>query len=78
MENPTTIRRLFNDLYPPALRAGTPAPLILVDGAITAQADLARIDRLDIDHIEIIKGGLAVGRYGEAARGGVIRITTKE
>ena len=54
-------------------------PLIVVDGVIQA-ADVALADlrALDIEHVEVLKGTLAREKYGEAARNGVIEITTRK
>ncbi|WP_420463934.1 TonB family protein [Candidatus Palauibacter sp.] len=58
---------------------GTMDPLIVIDG-VTQADDVAFSDlgALDIEHVEVIKGSLAIESYGEAGKNGVIQITTKK
>lgn len=57
----------------------TPDPLIVVDGVIQSEgASLSDLQALDIEHVEVIKGDLALESYGEAGRNGVVHITTKK
>jgi TonB-linked SusC/RagA family outer membrane protein len=59
-------------------RGRTQGPLIVIDGvAQSANATLADIGALDIDHVEIVKGAAAASLYGARAGQGVIQITTK-
>jgi TonB-dependent SusC/RagA subfamily outer membrane receptor len=48
-----------------------------VDGVITDQG-LADIGSLDVESIEVVKGGAAKELYGERAAGGVVKVTTKQ
>jgi len=53
-------------------------PLIVIDGVVQdEEMTLEDVNALDVYHIEIIKDEATVGLYGERARQGVIRITTK-
>ena len=67
----------------PLLRRGTMTapenpPLIVIDGVIQpSDFELSDLDPVDIDRIEIIKGGAAEVRHGERGRNGVIQVTTK-
>lgn len=58
---------------------GGEVPLIFVDGEHVEDAGgaLAELRPDEIESIEVIKGPAAVDAYGEDARDGVIRITTK-
>jgi hypothetical protein len=54
-------------------------PLVIIDGEIVEgleEGDLERVNALDIDHIEILKEGPALEKYGEKGKDGVIEITT--
>ena len=54
-------------------------PLIVIDGVIQSEsASLADLRAMDIEHVEVIKGDLALESYGEAGRNGVVHITTKK
>ncbi len=56
-----------------------PRPLLVIDGVIAApDVELSDLQADDIAHVEIVKGAAAVPRYGERARQGVIRVTTKQ
>lgn len=58
--------------------AGAESPLVVVDGVIMGRdMDLEEINALDIENIEVVKGEAAREAYGERARDGLIRITTK-
>ncbi|HEX6058951.1 MAG TPA: SusC/RagA family TonB-linked outer membrane protein [Gemmatimonadaceae bacterium] len=57
-------------------------PLIVVDGIILAQSDIANgstadLEALDIESVEVIKGAAAASLYGSRAASGVIQIRTK-
>ena len=61
--------------------AGGPPPLYVVDGVIIRQDAEELVRQLrpeEIDTIEVLKGAAAAELYGEAARGGVVKITTKK
>ncbi|WP_419934267.1 TonB family protein [Candidatus Palauibacter sp.] len=50
---------------------------LIIDGVRQSEGmTLSDVSTLDIDHVEISRGELAIERYGEWARGGVIEITT--
>jgi TonB-linked SusC/RagA family outer membrane protein len=51
-------------------------PLVIVDGVILG-ANMADLDALDIESIEMVKGAAAASLYGSRAANGVIQITTK-
>jgi hypothetical protein len=59
------------------LRDSTPSPLILVDGKVH-HGSLDSLDPNTIKAINILKGPTAIKKYGKAAEGGVIDITTKK
>lgn len=69
------------EVQPFELRAtptGPSAPLIVLDGRrIAPGTSLASLRASDIAGVEVFKGGLALEKYGEAGRAGVIFITTK-
>lgn len=57
-------------------RPGAPgAPVLVIDGVV-AEAPV-ELDELDVASIEVVKGEAAREAYGERARDGLIRITTK-
>lgn len=57
----------------------TPKPIYIVDGKrLTDQADLKNISQNDIESMNVLKGEEAVKQYGEAAKNGVVVITTKK
>ena len=54
-------------------------PLVVIDGEIVdglQQADMERINDLDIEKVEVLKEGPAIEKYGEEGKDGVIEITT--
>lgn len=54
-------------------------PLYIIDGKnMTGQTDLKNMNPDDIESINILKGDEAVKQYGEAAKNGVLVITTKK
>ena len=54
------------------------APLIVIDGVIQSEnMRMSNLGALDIDNVTIVKGEPALERYGERARDGVVKITTK-
>ena len=54
-------------------------PMIVIDGVIQADdVAFSELGALDIEHVEVVKGDAAIERYGEAARNGVVHITTKK
>lgn len=55
---------------------GNSAPLVIVDGILTA-GGLKDINAEDIESMEVIKGAAAASFYGSRAANGVISITTK-
>ncbi len=53
-------------------------PLIVIDGVIKKDASILNtLDMEQVDTVSVMKGDMAVAKYGEAARDGVIKITTK-
>jgi len=59
--------------------SGKPVAMFVVDGWRMTHADfhLLHLDPTDIQAVSIVKGLDAVRRYGEAARDGVVIITTR-
>jgi len=53
------------------------SPMLIVDGR-TVDFDSANLDPHDIEAIEIVRGDSAVVRFGEAARKGVVIVTSKK
>ena len=55
-----------------------PPPLYVVDGVIISDPNfMDRLDKLDIQRVEVIKGAAAKEQYGERAANGVVLIFTK-
>ena len=50
-------------------------PLIIIDGIPTSKANMGKLDPIDIDSINVLKGEEAMKKYN--AKGGVIIVTTK-
>ena len=51
----------------------------MIDGVIQSEeVGLSNLRALDIAHVEVMKGDLAQEKYGEAARNGVVEITTRK
>ena len=63
----------------PSPLGGRPRPLVFVDGVEVGTGTLVldTLDPDDIDRIEVIKGEVAVGLFGDRAEGGTIRIFTR-
>ena len=59
---------------PGASRAGLARPLFVVDGV---RVDGADIDPGRIADVQVLKGDVAVARFGEAGRAGVVVIRTQ-
>ena len=57
---------------------GSPPPLIVVDGIVTSDIDINKIDPETIGSIKVLKDEPAIEKYGEKAKDGVIEITTKK
>ena len=53
-------------------------PLVYVDGKEIPFEDINKVDPKTIDHMNIVKDKVAIERYGEKAKDGVILITTKK
>jgi len=64
-----------NRLSMVTLRNNADKPLILVDGKIAD--NISNMNPNDIESINVLKDGSATSQYGEAAKNGVIKITTK-
>ncbi|MCV6628815.1 MAG: SusC/RagA family TonB-linked outer membrane protein [Flavobacteriaceae bacterium] len=56
---------------------GNQNPLIIVDGVLLGNANLADINTEDVKSYEILKGAAAASLYGSRAANGVIQIITK-
>ncbi|MGK0291614.1 MAG: bla regulator protein BlaR1, partial [bacterium] len=52
-------------------------PLYVVDGKILSDQNIKQLDKNDIESINVIKDALAIEKYGEEAKHGVIEISTK-
>ena len=52
-------------------------PLIFVNGVEADTGTVRKLDELNIESIEVIKGKAAVAQYGERAAKGVILVKTK-
>ncbi|MDF1560783.1 MAG: TonB family protein [Bacteroidales bacterium] len=61
---------------PPPLSSVPATALVVLDGVITNKP-LSEISSYEIASINVLKGEMAVLKYGEKARNGVIEITTK-
>ena len=57
--------------------ATTGSPLILIDGRRATKAEMDALQPSGILSVEVLKGEAAVRAYGEAAKDGVIKVTTK-
>ncbi|MEK0430495.1 MAG: hypothetical protein RL139_299 [Gemmatimonadota bacterium] len=57
--------------------ATTGSPLILIDGRRATKAEMDALQPSGIVSVEVLKGEAAVREYGDAAKDGVIKITTK-
>ena len=55
----------------------TGSPLILIDGRRATKAEMDALQPSGILSVEVLKGEAAVREYGEAAKDGVIKVTTK-
>ena len=53
-------------------------PLVYVDGKEIPFEDINKVDPKTIDHMNIVKDKVAIEKYGEKAKDGVILITTKK
>jgi TonB family protein len=51
--------------------------LIVIDGEIVSNKSLSEVDPEEIEFISVLKGEVAVQKYGGKARDGVIEITTR-
>lgn len=70
------VRLRTTGVVPPVLQATE--PLFIIDGVIIGQGPISALDPLDIESIEVIKGGAAEALYGERAANGVVLIATKD
>lgn len=52
-------------------------PLLIIDGAKALPVALAKLDRLNIEKVEVLKGAAAAAAYGDDGKDGVVIITTK-
>ena len=54
-----------------------PNPVYVVDGQLIDAFQLSDINPDQIASVDVLKGDVAVARYGELARNGVVIVTTK-
>jgi len=57
---------------------GKGEPLYYIDGKKAKSKDLKKISPNDIESVKVLKGEIAVQKYGKKAKDGVIEITTKK
>jgi TonB family protein len=60
------------------IRGTNAKPLVVVDGVISENQDLSKIDPETIESINVIKNEDATKKYGEKAKDGVVEITLKK
>ena len=53
-------------------------PLFIIDGKEIEGGKLEDIDSDNIEKMEVLKGDKAIEKYGDKAKDGVIKITTKK
>lgn len=53
-------------------------PLIIVDGVVSKNADMNEMSPNSIQSINVLKGNMAIKKYGEQGNKGVIEITSKK
>jgi TonB-dependent SusC/RagA subfamily outer membrane receptor len=53
------------------------APLVIVDGKEMPDATTQRLNALNIESVEVIKGPVAQSKYGAHAQNGVILVKTR-
>ena len=53
-------------------------PLVIIDGVLTSQTQIGKLNTEDIESIEVLKGPSAVVKYGPDATNGVITVKTKK
>jgi TonB-dependent SusC/RagA subfamily outer membrane receptor len=53
-------------------------PLIVIDGVITSDLDMNKINPSNIASMNVMKGEKAKEKYGEKGANGVVEITTKK
>lgn len=55
------------------------SPLVIVDGVIMGRdVDMEELNAMEIEMVEVVKGEAARALYGDRAKDGLIRITTKD
>lgn len=59
---------------PTSIQSGQ-GPLVVVDGVVTH--GVPRIDPLDVEHVEVLRGATGAAHYGARGQAGVIEITTR-
>jgi len=57
--------------------SGETNALIVIDGEIVSNKTLSEVDPEEIESVNVLKGEMAILKYGEKAHDGVIEITTK-
>jgi TonB family protein len=90
---PTPLPKMDNhdneDVTPPApplpedpprvlIRGNGPPPLYVIDGIITENININTIDPESIDSIRVTKDAVAIEKYGEKGKDGVVEIYTKK
>ncbi len=65
---------------PPVKEVETPTkkPLLIVDGVISGETELRKLDPDRIENVEVVKGEAAKRLYGDRAENGVIQVTLRE
>lgn len=53
-------------------------PLIFIDGKKSTARKASKLNKEDVERIEVLKGNKMIEKYGEDARNGVVEITTKK
>lgn len=59
-------------------KAGKNAPIYILNGKKISEKKLKKIDKHDIESVNVYKGKTAIEKYGEKAKNGVIEITLKK
>lgn len=54
------------------------SPIIIIDGKESTKEEMQKTDPENIKSVEVLKGDKAIKEYGDKAKGGVIKITTKK
>lgn len=60
------------------MNSGDKDPLFVLDGKVVSKSVIDNLDTDAIDSIEVLKGDSATDEYGDKAKDGVVKITTKK